>query len=328
MRTLIAGFGSIGRRHLRNLKALGETDFVLLRSSHSTLPLDEIAGIPVESDLAAALAHQPDAVVIANPTALHLEVAIPAAKAGCSILMEKPLSHSLERVDELRAALQSGGGKLLVGFQFRFHPGLRKVDSLLKAGEIGRPLSVRVHWGEFLPNWHPWEDYRSSYAARPELGGGVVLTLSHPLDYLLWLMGNVQTVSSFGQVIPELEIPVNALAEINLRFASGATGSVHLDYIQQPPAHTLEVIGTAGTIRWDNADGALMVYRADQLTWEHISPPEGFDRNWLFMEEARHLMDVAHGKAEPLVTLEDGVKSLVLTRMVLESQDSGKTIQI
>ena len=92
MKFLIAGFGSIGRRHLRNLQALGERDILLYRSHHSTLPDEEIAGLPVETDLKAALAHHPDAVIISNPTALHLDVAIPAAQAGCAILLEKPIA--------------------------------------------------------------------------------------------------------------------------------------------------------------------------------------------------------------------------------------------
>ncbi len=110
MKFLIAGFGSIGRRHLRNLRTLGETDFVLLRSHKSTLPDDEIDGLPVETDISAALAHKPDGVIISNPTALHMDVAIPAAKAGCAILIEKPVSHSMDRLEELKTAVSSGGG--------------------------------------------------------------------------------------------------------------------------------------------------------------------------------------------------------------------------
>ena len=105
MKILIAGYGSIGRRHLNNLRALGETDLLLLRSHRSTLPDNEISDIPVETTIQAALAHQPQAVVVANPTAMHLDVAIPAALAGCSILMEKPISHSLARLDELQTDL-------------------------------------------------------------------------------------------------------------------------------------------------------------------------------------------------------------------------------
>src|SRR3990170_4702715 len=88
---LIAGLGSIGRRHLRNLNALGENDVVLLRSHRSTLPDEELAGFAIETDLAQALEkHRPAAVIVSNPTALHLDIAIPAAEAGCTLLLEKP----------------------------------------------------------------------------------------------------------------------------------------------------------------------------------------------------------------------------------------------
>ena len=154
---------------------------------------------------------------------------------------------------------------MLVGFQFRFHPGLRQVKQLLDEGAIGKPLSARAHWGEYLPNWHPWEDYRLGYAARPELGGGVVLTLSHPLDYLRWLLGEVESLWLLP-AIKGLGMPVEDLAEIGLRFSKGAIGSLHLDYDQRPPSHTLEIMGTHGTIRWDNADGITRLAKLDRMT--------------------------------------------------------------
>ena len=161
MKILIAGLGSVGRRHLRNLLTLGEQDIILYRTHYSTLPDDELAPFPVETDLAAALAHKPEAVIIANPTALHLQVAIPAAEAGCHLLLEKPLSHSLDGLDQLELALQRGGGNVLMGFQFRFHPTLRKAAELLQAGAIGKALSARAHWGESLAGFPPWEACRT-----------------------------------------------------------------------------------------------------------------------------------------------------------------------
>src|SRR4030067_1285470 len=148
MKFLIAGLGSIGRRHFHNLLALGERDILLYRTHHATLPDDELAGFPVETDLRAALAYQPDAVIISNPTALHLDIAIPAAQCGCHILLEKPVSHSMARLEELEQAVHQNGVKVLVGFQFRFHPGLLQVKCLMDEDAIGEPLSVRAHWGE------------------------------------------------------------------------------------------------------------------------------------------------------------------------------------
>ena len=310
MKFMIAGLGSIGRRHLKNLIALGEEDILLYRSGKSTLPDDELLGYVTETDLDSALAHEPNAVIVSNPTSLHLDVAIPAAEAGCHLLLEKPISHNLERIDELQAAVERGGGKVLVGYQFRYHPGLRAVKRLLEEGKIGKPVSVRAHWGEYLPAWHPWEDYQNSYAARADLGGGVVLTLCHPFDYLRWLLGDVESVMGMVGNLGDLGLEVDDTAEIVLKFESGAFGSVHLDYYQRPATHNLEIIGTQGTLHWDNQDGVTRIYQADTQEWDMISPPEGFNRNDLFLAEMSHFLEVVAGDAEPVCDLVDGIRAL------------------
>jgi len=310
MKFLIAGLGSIGRRHLRNLIALGERDIILYRNRLSTLPDDELASFPVETDLDAALARHPETVIVSNPTSLHLDVAIPAAKAGCHLLLEKPVSHSLERIEDLRSAVKHGGGQVLMGFQFRFHPTLSIAARLLAEGAIGRPVAARSHWGEYLPSWHPWEDYRQSYSARADLGGGVVLTLCHPLDYLGWLLGKPKLAWAYTATLGDLGISVEDVAEIGLRFPNGAVGSVHLDYVQRPATHHLEIVGTLGTLRWNNTDGSLQLYRATEATWKSFAPPKGFERNWMFMEEIRHFLAIARGETTSCCTLDDGIHTL------------------
>ncbi len=330
MRVLIAGLGSIGRRHLHNLLALGERDILLYRTGRSALPEDELAGFPVETDLAAALEHHPEAVIVANPTALHLEVAIPAAERGCNLLIEKPLSHSLDGIERLKEAVRGGGGKVLVGFQFRFHPGLQRIKQLLSSdsSHIGRPLSARAHWGEYLPGWHPWEDYRQGYSARADLGGGALLTLCHPLDYLRWFFGEVEALWAFAGRLGDLALDVEDTAEIGLRFADGMLGSVHLDYNQRPSAHCLEVVGTQGTIHWDNADGAVHLYQfpagAENVSPLQIPVPEGFERNDLFLAEMRHFLALRRGEEEPACTLEDGIHALYLSLAARQSAETGE----
>lgn len=341
MKFLIAGLGSIGRRHFRNLIALGEKDIILLRSHRATLSDDELAGYPVETDLAEALKrNRPDAVIVANPTSLHLDVAIPAARSGCSILLEKPVSDTLDRVDLLESALEKGGGQLLVGFQFRFHPTLQKAVQLLAEGAIGRPLSFRVQWGEYLPNWHPWEDFKQSYAARPDLGGGVTLTLTHPLDYTRMLLGEADSLWAFASSL-NLNLPVEDSAEIGLKMAGGAIGSVHVDYNQQPPSHCWEIVGSNGTMKWDNASGNLEVFSAHQPDsspmgrgtkgegkWETHYPPYGFERNVMFIEELKHFMAVVHKKEAPLCTLEDGKQALGLALAARRSAVDRSLVQL
>lgn len=336
MRFLIAGLGSIGRRHLRNLLALGEKDIYLYRTYKSSLPDDELSRFPVETDLNEALAHDPDAVIVANPTAFHLSVALPAGERGCHLLLEKPLSDSMDGVNDLQAAVSVGEGKVLVGFQFRFHPGLIQIKHWLMEGRIGRPLSTRAVYGEYLPEMHPWEDYRRSYSAREDLGGGVILTLCHPLDYLRWMLGEVETVWSFSGKLNDFEINVEDTAEIGLKFRNGVLGSVHLDYNRRPSSHRLEIVGTRGTLRWDNSNGFAMIYQTESNvqgdgkdgTWETYQLPDGYTRNQMFFTEMRHFLSVAKGEAEPICTLSDGVRALELVLAAQTSQKGGKLVNL
>lgn len=340
MKFLIAGLGSIGRRHMRNLLALGERDIILYRTRKSTMPEEDLAEFPQETDLEAALEkHKPDAVIVANPTAHHLDVAIPAAQAGCSLLLEKPLSHSMDRIDQLESTLKKGGGRAVIGFQFRFHPGLIKAKQLISDGEIGRVISAHVHFGEYLPAWHPWEDYRKGYAARTDMGGGVVLTQCHSLDYLPWLVGKVESVWGFTAKLSDLEVDVEDTAKIGLRFENGALGSIHLDYNQQPPAHYFEVIGTKGSLQWNLSDGATRIFRVESPSpsgrgvrgegnWDVYPLPDGFERNVMFMEEMKHFVAVARGEVESSCPLEEGIRALQLALAVKESSSTQRVVSV
>jgi predicted dehydrogenase len=340
MKFLIVGLGSIGRRHFRNLIALGERDIVLLRSHRATLPDDELNGYPVETDLNEALRkHKPHAVIVSNPTALHLDVAIPVAQAGCHILLEKPISHSMDGLDALQATAEKKGSRILVGFQFRYHPTLNKAREIIQTDMLGRILTAHVRWGEYLPGWHPWEDYRQSYAARADLGGGVIVTLTHALDYLRFMLGEVDSLWSFNGHISPLELDVEDVAEIGLRFSNGLIGGVHLNYVQRPPVHQLEIVGTQGTLRWDNTDGILHFHKMPAPfgsysnlppapVTESFPPPVGFERNQLFLSQTKHFVDVAAGKAVPVCTLHDGVQALRMALAAYESQRTEKVVRL
>jgi predicted dehydrogenase len=330
MKFLIVGYGSIGRRHFRNLLNLGERDIVFYRTERSTLPDQEIAGYPVETDLDSALDHDPDAVIIANPTAYHLKAAIPAAEKGCHILLEKPISHNREGMDEFIDCVRKNNVQVLIGYQFRFHPNLRTIKDLLEQDYIGKLLSFRSHWGEYLPDWHPWEDYRQSYSARKDLGGGVVLTLSHNFDYLTWLFGQGKVNYSVLRNSFELDIDSEDIAEIGLEFPEDLIGSLHLNYIQIPPKHTLEIIGSKGSIFWDYYQNSVVVQRlteAGQIEKKDFDCSEDFDRNDLFVEEMKHFLDLVEGKAEPICSLGDGVAALDLALDALQ-QAKNKSVNL
>jgi len=328
MKFLIAGYGSIGRRHFRNLRHLGQDNILFYRTHKSSLEDDALKEYIVENDLREALSHHPDAVIISNPTSLHLDVALLAAEAGCSILIEKPLSDSMDQVQEFISTVERQEVKVLLGFQFRFHPSLQKIDRLLNEGKIGKVLSVRAHWGEYLPDWHPWEDYRQGYSARKDLGGGVILTLSHPIDYLRWLIGEIEEVYCRTASHSSLNIEVEDTAEISLAFRNGAIGSVHLNYTQQPPSHWLEIIGNQGTIRWDYYRGAVQLFHASEGSWETFPVREDFQRNNLFLLEMDHFLNVLMGNSEPVCSLHDGVRVQGIIEGVKLSAETGKSVTV
>jgi predicted dehydrogenase len=342
MKILVAGLGSIGQRHARNLRSLlgSEVEIIAYRSKGlseiSTNDADFASQDSVEQeycirsfrDFAEAVAQGPNAVLICNPTSLHVPLALLAAEAGCHLFIEKPVSHSPDGLDRLASLVQKKGLHVLMGFQFRFHPALRLVKQLIADGAIGPVIHVQAHWGELLLNWHPEEDYRQSYSARADLGGGVLLTMSHPLDYLRWLFGEVAWVSAITAQVSGLDLDVEDLADIHVRFKSGVLGVVHLDYIEQPGSHVLQITGRGGTIRFDNSDGTVRCFRSKQDSWETFPAPNGFERNTMFLNEMRHFIACLNHQEEPLVTLTDGIKNLELVLAAKRAAASGSGVNI
>lgn len=329
MRFLICGLGAVGRRHLRNLAALGQEDVVLYRTGRSTLENEELKDYPVEHDIVRALERwNPEVTIISNPTSMHMNIALAASKAGSHLFIEKPISHSIEGIHELQEIIIENELHAYVGFQFRFHPGFLYVKRLLEHQEIGEVLSAHVIWGEYLPNWHPWEDYRKSYSARKDLGGGVVLTLCHPFDYLRWLLGEVTEVTAETGQSDLLDLEVEDSADVTLRFEAGYRATVHLDYLQRPTIHQLRIVGSDGILLWDHADGSVRWWSADSSELPTFTVPKGFERNQLFMDEIEHFLQVISGEAESRCSLEDGIKALEIALAVHQSAEHGKRIYL
>jgi len=324
-RILIAGLGSIGQRHLRNLLALGVEDILLLRTKSE--PVQESPQLPVFTRLEDALDRRPDAVIVSNPTAHHLDIALPAVDAGCHLFVEKPLSHTWEKVQALLDAAEARQVIGLVGFDMHFDPGLRKVRELISDGTIGHITAIQAQVGQYLPDWHPWEDYRQGVSARNATGGGVILDLIHEIDYIRWLMGDAQEVASMNGHVSNLEIETEDTAAILLRFGNGAIGTIHLDYIQRTISRTCRVIGDEGTIFWDLLTQKVTWYLASDKAWHEFSYA-GFQRNDRFLAEMQHFLACLRGEVKPEVDLVDGSRSLRVALAAKESQKSGKVIHL
>src|SRR5205085_2037070 len=237
--------------------------------------------------------------LICTPTHLHVSGALAAARAGCHLFIEKPLGHSLECVDVLLEEIARRRLRTLVGCNFRFHPAMRELKRLVGDGVAGRLVSARAQFGQYLPDWHPWEDYRQGYSARREMGGGIVLDRVHELDYLRWLMGNVKEVCALTGRLSNLEIDSEDTAEILLRFESGAFGSVHMDYVRRDYDCRLEIIGEEGTLQWSYENHAVSWFTGRGRAWRRTEWPD-YDPNDMYLEQMRHFLAVVEGN-EPSV---------------------------
>jgi predicted dehydrogenase len=328
MRGLLVGYGSIGRRHLANLHAAGVSDWVVVHTGQGTLPVEPPCPIRIRSDLSEALGESPAFAVIANPTSMHVATALACVEAGCDLLLEKPVSHTLVGLDELAATAAARDVMVLMGFQFRFNPALLRIRDLLRSGIVGAPLYARVIWAEHLPSWHPWEDWRTGYAARADLGGGVHHTICHPLDYLRMLFGDPDSLTASLTFDGPLSLPVAEAADVVLRYPGALSAQIHLDYWCRPPMHRMDLICSDGKIEWDYMAGSLEAWKADGEVLEAGATPGVNERDGLFISEAQHFLEVVARRQGPVCTLADGIAVARICEAIDRSAASGRMVSL
>lgn len=327
---LFVGLGSIGRRHAQNLYTLGYRDFFAYRTTAAVDEFEKAIGITRVSSYEAGLALAPDAVFVTNPTAFHVRDAIAAVSAGCHVFVEKPLGASLEGVRELQNLAREKQRAVYVGYHLRFHPVLLAIREVLVRGEFGAPLAAHLEVAEHLADWHPGEDHRQSYAARRDLGGGVILTLSHELDYAHWLFGEVHSVSCLGGTRSDLVRDVEDTATMLCEFSSGLAATIHLDYLQRPPARSLKVVCEKGKIEWDYFSPGAKVFSSlspGARPRELLQPP-GFEKNQMYVDEVAHFVRVIAGAEQPRVSLPSAIYSLQLALAALQSLGERRLVAV
>jgi len=329
LRALVVGLGSIGRRHARNWAALGLGPVAICRQAGLAQP--EPLGIDARefTDLDQALADRPDVVLVTNPTSLHVATACQAVKAGAHVFVEKPIGHTLDGVAELLAEADRRQKTLMVGYNLRFHAGLARFRELLHKGSVGQPVSARAEAGEYLPDWHPWEDYRASYSGRAALGGGALLTSSHELDSLCWVLGAPARIAAMAAHASSLEIDTEDVGELVLQFPNRPLASVHVDYLRRPPRRSLEIVGEDGVLRWEYNENRILRYAPATRQWQVEEGDRRVQRNDMYLAELRHFAACVRGEIErPLIDGEQGAAVLGITLAALKSSMTGRAIDL
>ena len=288
---------------------------------------------PAEADrivfgLDEALSLRPDIAILASPAPFHVRTASALASAGVHMLIEKPLSDSMDGLDRVLDDCRRQTIVVMVGYHLRFSPSLARLHDAIADGVIGRVLSVRAEVGQYLPDWRPGTDYRQGVSARRELGGGVVLELSHELDYVRWLGGEIRSVRAETGHLGGLDIDVEDVAEILLRFTNGAIGSVHMDMLQRRATRTCKVIGAEGTLEWNGLDGRLRLFSAKDSRLTELCGPSDAGLNDLYMAELAHFIRCAVEGGEVPVDGVAGRRVLEIALAAKQSAESGQVIQV
>ena len=327
-RILIAGYGSIGKRHLRLARGLMPKAEIRVLRHQACADIPEYAN-GCFSDLEDAISFAPDIAVIANPATLHLSVALPLALAGVHLLIEKPMAASLGGVAELIAACRGRNTVLMTAYNLRFLSSLRRFRELLTANRVGRVLSVRSEVGQFVPSWRPQSDYRQTVSAKAALGGGVLLELSHEIDYLRWLFGEVEWVSATLSKQSSLDIDVEDTAHLVLGFSSAGGAApviadLNMDFVRHDTTRVCTVIGEAGSLRWNAVSGIVEVFEQGGTAWQSLStdqpaPDESYVAQW------RHFLQCITDGGTPLVSGDDG---LAVLRIIDAARRSSATCAV
>lgn len=292
MKILVVGGGSIGTRHRLNLELLGvDVQTYSYRAAAAGIGAGNDTRMKMVYDLHEALRMDFDAIVIANQTARHIDVALEAAANGRHLFIEKPLAVSTDGVGELFSLVRQQDLVVEAGYMLRFHPNLRRIRQLLDEELIGEIMHLRASVGQWLPDWRPGTDYRFGYSAFRNSGGGVIFDLVHELDLVQWLAGPVGEVGVMTRMVDCLEIETEAIAHINLRMRSGILAQVSLDYVRPGYGRTLEIVGRKGVLYWDYPTGTVSLFLPDGTFKVLHKVATGFERNTMFIDHMAHFIE-------------------------------------
>jgi predicted dehydrogenase len=253
---LVVGYGSIGKRHVENLLSISNLEVIVCTKRNDVGKLKKHA--KVYSTIKQCLEEKPDIGIISNETSLHVPTAIKLAEAGLDLFLEKPLSNSLNDVEKLHTIVKKKKLITQMGCNMRFHPCIKKIKSMVEQQKIGRIISVQVQNCSYLPDYHPWEDYRKGYAARKDLGGGIILTQIHEIDYMYWLFQEVENVISISGKFSDLDITTEDYVSSLLKFKNKIIGELHMDYFQRPDFRSCKIRGTKGEIYWNSDNNHML----------------------------------------------------------------------
>lgn len=330
-RLLVVGYGSMGQRHLRIARVLlPQADIRVLRHrEHESIPEDANGCLYRLED---ALAFSPEAAVIASPSPFHMQTALPLAVSGAHLLVEKPLATTLEQIPKLLKTCAKQNTVLMTAYNLRFMPSLREYRNRILEGVIGKVMSIRCEVGQHLSSWRPGTDYRQGVSASRALGGGVLLELSHEIDYLTWIFGSINKVQAVLSTQSDLVIDVEDTAHIIFKFSETAAGRqviacLNMDFVRHDTSRWCIAIGEEGSLRWNGLLGTVDIFSVGEKNWKQLYvQPSTSDQTYI--AEWQHFLNCIRNGIQPSINGEDGLSVLQIIEAIRYSSASAQEITV
>ena len=328
-RVLIVGLGSVGQKHLDiATKVLPESEITVLSSSTKY----SNSSVNFLKSLNEALEFQPNLTLICNPAPMHVQIAQIFAELNSHLFIEKPISNSLIGVRKLLDTCKRKNLIVQTGYNLRFSKSLQEFRKIILSGMLGDIFEIQATAGQYLPDWRPKRDYRTTVSAQKTLGGGVLLELSHEIDYLRWIFGEVNCVSGSLSTTGNLEIDVEDTANFKLGFKHWVSGKdlvadVSLDFIRKIPERLCKVVGESGVLVWNGLMGEVVFFpkndgRIDKFSSEDV----GFGKT--YVDEWEGLIHCITTGDKPLVTGEDGLRVVEIIEAIREANVTGAKVDV
>lgn len=305
MNLLVIGAGSIGRRHARNLKILGAKVSLFDINTELLNIICEAEGYTPCTNFESFLKEEkPDAALVCTPNHLHIPLALQMVRAGIDIFIEKPLSNSLDGVDELIRAVEEEGCIAMIGFMLRFEPGLKFLKEKIRSENVA---FAQLEFGSHMPLWRKGVDYRSVYSANRSMGGGTILDDTHELDYACWLFGYPKNIVSVFGKFSSFDIDVEDTAMITFVYPDKLV-SIHSDYLQKNYSRHCKICDREGyTIEWVFGNSV----RYSDASGENTFPyGDTFEVNQLYLDEMEYFINCIRTRTQTESDLENGFEIL------------------
>ena len=309
-RLAIIGLGSIGKRHVKLITEIRpDIEVIIVRSGNGSACNEELMATKIVHSVGDAIKENIQAAIIASPATLHLEQSLELAKAGVHLLIEKPISDTSDGIIELFEIIEKNNLIAMVGYVLRYDPGAIKFKKLIDSKEIGNILHARIECGSYLPEWRPGVDYRKTVSSLPELGGGVLLELSHELDYLHWFFGNPKDVQAHIRNSGTLGINVEDQVDLLITSEMGYCISVQVDFNRRHVERKCKVLTTEGELTWDavNKNVSCELVGKDIVYYEYNN-----ERDYIYRKQLKVFIHCIEGNNSTPVAVKDGMNVVKL----------------